>query len=326
MATSDRLKGFNYVGQLTLTPTLKDNLVTLLDWGLTDRGGFWNAERNTLTASGAYGGDWTQLRPVSSPYYVDGQVWESKRQNWVWETGLNEGNAISISGVYVDNTFIPNGSGFHINYPLGQVIFAEPRLTSATVNVNHSYKWIKVVDSRDIPFLRGVETESFRIDDVHFLMGSGSNMKMAETRLQLPLVGVEVLANRKYAPHAIGGSRYAYTDVIYHVVAEDDNAVGHLIDIIGGQDEKTFFMFSPQRLADNGVSPLDWRGSISSGNLTYPNLVAPTGDGGYRYTDGVHGGTVRFFDSRGANGDWISSDMYAGTVRMTTEVILPVGR
>lgn len=65
MADSDRLRGFSYVGELTVTHALKTTLMTHLDWGLIDRGGFYSVN---VPTSGAYGGDWHVLRPVSTPY------------------------------------------------------------------------------------------------------------------------------------------------------------------------------------------------------------------------------------------------------------------
>lgn len=322
MATSDKLSGFDYIGQPTLTDILRTNLITFFDWGFVDKGGYWN---NTITTSGIYGGNWNKLKPVRDPNYTNGRVWGSKRKNWVWETGTSKGTPIAISGIFVNDNFLPYGSGYYVDYINGQVIFDSARSLSDTVQLEYSFKWINVMDARAVPWIRKLQTQSFRVDDAMYIVSSGENIELAQSRIQLPAVAIELVVDRRYKGHALGGyGKNAFTDVIYHVIAEDDTTVGHLLDIISMQDDKTIFVFSPERMANNNAFPLDSRGEISSGVLTYPNLVQPTGDGGFRCTDKILNGKLTFSNTRASNGQWLNSEVYTGTVRMTTEVVLSV--
>ena len=75
----------DHVGENLLVNQMESTLKTYLDWGLLSIGGWTNIESPT---SGAFGGNFATLRAVSDPAYTDGQVWESARKDWVWETGM----------------------------------------------------------------------------------------------------------------------------------------------------------------------------------------------------------------------------------------------
>ena len=80
------LNKISNVGDSTISPLLKDNLIEFFDWGLLDAGGFFNV---SIPTSGQYGGDKHNLRLVDDPRYTSGQVWEGFRSNWVWQSGLS---------------------------------------------------------------------------------------------------------------------------------------------------------------------------------------------------------------------------------------------
>ena len=93
------LRGFANSQDATLSNILLENFITFYDWGLVDKGDFYNID---IPESGLYGGNKHKLRPVQDPNYNDGQVWEGYRGNWVWETGVaNVEQPIRISGVDV---------------------------------------------------------------------------------------------------------------------------------------------------------------------------------------------------------------------------------
>lgn len=319
MPTHTTLRGFSNIADPSISEILRTNLLVLFDWGFIDKGGFFNV---TIPSSGAYGGNWHILEPVQDPYYTDGQVWQSRRQNWVWETGTSQGTPIPISGIFLDGSYIANTGSYTVDYPNGRIIFDQAQSLESEIKVAHSYKYIKITDARNIPFFRKLELNSFRPDDQFFPVSSGDLIEIGQTRLQLPLVAIEVLSNRNYEGYELGNTtRYVRTEVVFHVIAENDAIAGRITDAIAGQDEKRFFLFSPKLMAQNNAFPLGFDGDITSGNLTYPNLVAPTGDGGFRYS-GALGGTVRFADTSAANGGWISPELFNNSVIMTTEVIL----
>lgn len=138
----------------TVSEMLVDNFVNFYDWGLLDKGGFYNID---IPQSGIYGGDRHQLRLVDSPNYTDGQVWEGYRQNWVWEgagniDGVTE-QPIDISGVFVDGAFYATGNvtkPFYIDYPEGRVVFDSAESTTSQVELAYSHKRVQVMPAKGI--------------------------------------------------------------------------------------------------------------------------------------------------------------------------------
>ena len=90
------------VGDTLFTSELESNLKWYMDWGLLGIGAWTDIDKPT---SGVYGGDFSDLRPVQDPAYNNGEVWESARKDWVWETGTLysdksvDYSATQISGV-----------------------------------------------------------------------------------------------------------------------------------------------------------------------------------------------------------------------------------
>ena len=344
------LNKVTHIGDSTISSLIQDNLIEFFDWGLMNAGGFTNISINTL---GHYGGSKDKLRLVDDPRYNSGQVWEGFRSNWVWQSGMscdtqpktltklktdsttypNSLHTPGISGVYINGNFQPaSGVGeykHHIDYPNGRVIFDTAISSDSTVTAEYSYKWAKVTRA-DGDFFREIQYRSERADGDFTLTGSGDWSQLAETRLQLPAIGIEVVRGRKFDPYALGSLKhYVGTDVLFHVLADDDYERDKLLDVISFQEEKVLPLFDSDRIARSGVLPLDYRGMVNTtdraGNTIspkmYPELVKASGDGGYKYGL-VEGGSIKFKDARVQFSDAISPNLYHGVVRVNTEVIM----
>ena len=111
MALKDytKLKGVNEVGDSLFMSTLENNLKVFFDWGLLGIGAWFDVQ---IPQSGVYGGFYHKLRRVDDPSYDAGQVWETPRQDLVWETGVSYPSGLStvqpvqISGVYGATKFL----------------------------------------------------------------------------------------------------------------------------------------------------------------------------------------------------------------------------
>lgn len=316
MPTSTTFRGFAQLGSSTLTEIIRANVISFIDWGLVDKGGYFNV---LLTQSGVYGGDFSRLRPVSDPRYTTGTVWEAQNNNWVWESGTSIGNPIAISGVWVNGSLLPH-SGYTVDYPNGRIVFDEPRSLSSTVRVEHSYKYVYVTDARSVSVLRSVYPRSWMYDGPNFFVGSGQYSQLADQRIQLPAVAVEI-GGISHSPYELGtGNRYVRTDVVCHVLAESEIEGLKLADALSYQNEKTIHLYDTNRLASEDRFPLTAGGDIAEGCLTYPQLVSPTGDGGFRY-GGTQGGQLRLHDVDVEMGQWLDNSLYRTAVRFTTQVI-----
>lgn len=280
-----RLKGVTEIGDSLLSEQLKANLVEFFNWGLLGVGGFTNVTRSSIAPYGT-GVLPAQLRLVDDKNYNIGQIWESHRQDWVWESGVDYAyQPIQISGVYVNNTFYNSsttGTYEHkIDYPRGRVIFTNAIPSSSVVEVNYSHRYVSFYTS-DAPWFKEVIFNSYRVDDPQFTqLSSGVWTILSQNRIQLPAVIVETVPRRKFIPMQLGGGQWVNTDVIFHILAETTWDRDKLMDIISFQKEKTLLSFDKNAMTDANRFPLDYAGSIASGAMVYPDLVKSSGEGGF---------------------------------------------
>lgn len=87
MADISELEGFENFEDSTISDILQKNFVYFFDWGFTSSGAYTNVN---IPGTGFYGSDKSRMQPLQDPNY-NGRVWQTQRQNWVWETGLNRG-------------------------------------------------------------------------------------------------------------------------------------------------------------------------------------------------------------------------------------------
>jgi len=313
-------KGYSDMGEFSFTEAVESNLIEFINWGFLQLGAYHNI---AIPASGAFGGNRHRLISAQDPRYTNGQVWEAYRKNWVWESGVSQATAqpVAISGVFVDGSFIPKGSGCHINYKNGQVIFDSPISTTSTVQLEYSHKWVDVVGANNVPWFRKTQTRSFRVDDAAFTAGSGGWNDLAENRLQLPLVAVEAVG-KDYEGYQLGGHQYVRTGVVLHVIAEDPQTAKRIASVLAEQSESTFFMYDPDLLAVHNRYPLDYRGEITPSAICYPDLIRPVASGGYRYNSKVQNGKLRISTSVEQETDRLHENIYHCPVRWGTEAIL----
>lgn len=314
------LKGINNIFDATLNNELQDNIVEFLDWGLLEKGNYFNV---TLGEQDPQGNDYSLLRMSSNQHYASGQAWEGFRKNWVWQSGtgynpeplVGTNDAIpGLSGVYVDDDFYPSdttGDYAHsVDYFNGRIIFDQPIPTGSKVQAEYSYKYINVVYSNALPWIREIQYRTDGPVGNFSVQDKGEFNLVPEMRLQLPAIAVEIVPRRTARGYQLGGGQFVYTDVLFHCLAEDEMTRNKLVDIISYQNDKTIFMFDTNEVADSGAFPLDYNGVPVSGALRYPDLVNA-------YT----GSRMRFENSIVQGMELINSNFYAGIVRMTTEVI-----
>jgi hypothetical protein len=306
------LKGFNNIFEQTLNNELQDNIIEFLDWGLLEKGNYFNV---TLGETAPNGSDYSLLSLSNNSNYTSGQAWDSFRKNWVWQSGIGyspeplvgtNDSIPGISGVYVDDVFYPSdttGSYAHkVDYFNGRIIFDSPIPTGSKVQAEYSYKYVNIVYSNSIPWLREIQYNSNE-------PGSTSNLP-SEMIVQLPAIAVEIVPRRTMRGFQLGGGQFVYTDVLFHCLAEDEMTRNKLVDIISLQNDKSIFTFDSNKIADSGAFPLDYNGVPVSGALRYPELV-----------DYYRGERLRFQNSIVQGMELINSNFYAGIVRTTVETI-----
>lgn len=313
MANYTQLNGINNTQDVTISNILLDNFLTFYDWGFLDKGGFYNSR---IPASGMYGGSKTKLAPLKDPNYIDGQVWQANRKNWVWETGTSVGSPVNISGIYVANVYTPIGSQtipYNINYKDGQVIFNDGIAVSSNVQIEYSSKWLNVIPAKGIPWFREIQRGSNRIDNTSFVQyGSGDWAQLGQTRVQLPALAIEVVPAREMRPYQLGGGQTSHNDIIMHVITENEWECSNIMDQITYQNERTIYLYDPNKMAASGVSIFDNNNYLTDkarASGMYPFLVD-----NFRYRD------CYIYDSRAQNIIELSPKLWMGVVRCKTEV------
>ena len=305
------------VGNTLLNSELEGNLKAFLDWGMLGIGGWFNV---TIPTSGAWGGTFDQLRLVNDPAFTLGQVWESARKDWVWETETQYtgGSPIEISGVYINDTLYGTGDatyGHHYNYPLGRVVFDSAVPTLSAVKLNYSYRNVQVYVADQAPWWDELQYNSMRVDDPTFEQISSGNWSiLSNHRVQMPAIVVEAVPRRTYQPYELGCSNNIITqDMLFHIVAESRWWRNQLVDILSLHKDSQIWLFNSNRLIDSGVYPLDYRGMRVSSPLNYDNVVSSTG---YRYA------LARITDMAITEMDSHNARLHEGTVRATFELVL----
>lgn len=312
------LKGFNQLGDATVTNLVINNLVSFIDYGLLEKGNFISVQRNTPQA--AYGGDDARLRLVRDPRYSIGQVWQGVRGNWVWESGVGALTSTDpahpgVSGVYVNDVFHVSSStgvySHYIDHIRGRVIFNSPIPASSKVECDYSYKYINVVEIEGLPWFQEVQKRSERSNSLDFIAQSGDWGQLADSRYQLPAIGIEVSPAPQSKPYQWGGGQYVYPTFRLHCAAEDKYLRNQLIDIVSIQNEKSFFTYNLVEIANDNKFPIDYRGVPTSGAMSFPQLVE-----NYPYK------VVRFT----TNGDSVYSlgRIHIGTVKYSSEIVLGI--
>lgn len=277
----------------------------------------------TIPSSGQYGGKNHVLRKVNDPNYANGRVWESFRKDWVWESGVDfNTQPISISGVYVNGVFHPNGTAgayaFHIDYPLGRVVFDSPINPTGDVSLNYSYRWSPFYPD-DVPWFQAIQPDSDRNDLSNFIAGSGEWNKLAQDRIQLPSVVLSLGRRHKTQGMMLGGGQIVEQDVLFDVLCETPQQLKTLRDVILNQDEKSFYLFDLARLASDNRFPLQYNGALNTNRPpSYPELVAEASVSGYRYR------FCTFKDTTADTPVKLSSKFYWGTVTTTVQVEMPM--
>ena len=266
------------IGDNYLLNQLEDNLKSFLDNGFLHIGAFVNVD---IPTSGLYGGVFSDLKPSTQPGFKPGQIWQSFKKDWVWETGIdyNGYSPINFSGLYINNTFYaaPTGSGnfsYAINYPLGQVVFDKPISSNATVKAEYSYRWCQVYKSSNNQHWQELQELSYKPAPQINQSSSGDYNLAASHRIQMPAIIIEPISRSYSKPWQIGGSAFAVDqDVLLHVFTENAHDNNKIVDIIRLQKDKTISLYDINKVVNSGVYSLNYNGSLNPSGLCYDDLL-----------------------------------------------------
>jgi hypothetical protein len=320
MATFQPLKGISGVFDSTLNNDIQDGIVEYFDWALLEKGNYFNVTANETSPNGE---DMSRLRLSSNDSYTAGRVWEGFRKNWLWQSGISVNgfdpplvgtnhDHPGISEVYVDNTYYATTEtgdyAHHVDYFNGRVIFDNPIPTGSIVKAEYSYKYINILYANNMPWYKELQSRTLQPTASFLDSDSGPWNIPPESRAQLPLIAVEIVANRSFKGYQLGGGQFVFTDVLFHCIAEDETTRNKLVDIVSLQNDKTIHVFNSNRIHVNQDFPLDFKGTPVGSALRYPDLI-----------DEYNGGKLRLTKTTVQEMVMHNTTVFGGVVRMTTE-------
>lgn len=270
-------KGVNRISDDFLLNILETNFKTYFDWAFLCIGAWFDAninEYNFYNSSNQH----SLLIPVSDESYMDGQVWQGIRKDWVWETGVsfNTTLPIPITGIYVNDVYSENNSTeYSVNYPEGKIVFHAAKPTSSIVTVNYSYRNIQVYRANDNPWFSLIQYNSFNTESPDITRTSDGDWSISGNhRIQLPAIVIESVPRSRSRPYELGNDNLLIEqDVAFYILAETKNERNKLMDILRLQQDSTILLYNTNSLAQNDKYPLDNEGNLKLDPLMYPDIV-----------------------------------------------------
>lgn len=289
---------------------IQENAMAFVDWSILNTGAYFN---NTFDEPGPFETDRTKLSVYRQPGVTVGSVWQTVHPKIIWESNLAYGQPISISGLYVNDTFMPVGSGYEIDYAHGRIYFDFPVNQSSDVRMEFSNKWVSVTPVEEIPFFRNLVTNSYSLDG--FTLSEKDFMPPAENRAFPPLVCFDTI-HRHNRPYELGTGRVEkHFDIKMHIIAENKTNCERIGSILVDQENKTIKMYDPNLVSASGAYPLDYRGYLNQNPKTFNELVEYSQNGGYFRN------TYRIYDTLGGNSTQYSSNVFMKTITWKTSLI-----
>jgi len=102
----------------------------------------------------------------------------------------------------------------------------------------------------------------------------------------MPTIGIELSDRKGYKPFQLGGGQFVYQDVIFYIFAEKKHERDKLINIISNQNDISIYIPNIALMKESSQFPvdIDLKGIPVNNRKQYPEIIAPTGDGGFRWT------------------------------------------
>jgi hypothetical protein len=302
------------IGNYYLYTQLEHNLKSFLDWGFINIGGFVNISRpsSNINSTAAF----HKLALRQDPSLQKNRVWETFKKQWVYESGINfNGSApIAISGVYVNNTFVPGPTGnpqypYSFNYELGRVTFPSGLPANASVEMNYCFRTIQTYKANDnLNDWKELQQLTYKRGDVDAAIPSNH-------RIQMPCVVIEPVAESNFKPYELGTKKYwADQDVLLHVFTENYVDKNNIIDIIRLQKDKEIRLYDINKVVANKVYPLNPNGSKNIYGQNYNQLVDDSSE--YLWRIG-HIDNITVMDMESLN-----NKVYYSTIRLGVKIIL----
>lgn len=263
------------IGEKLPVTSIEDNMKSFLDWGFLNIGGFINV---SIPSSGIVSNAPYQLKPVSNPAIPINTVWSTARKDWVYESGVaySGGSPISISGIYINNVFIPGPTGnsshsYSINYPLGQITFDTPKTATTDIKLNYSYRYVQIYKANESIWWKELQDMSY--NPAKFNTSPDFSI-LANNRIQLPAIIIETIPRTYQTPYQLGTTENIITqDILLHIFTENPTQRNNIISILMLQKDKEAYLYNLNKVIKNQVFGLNYKGEKNNNGLNYNQLI-----------------------------------------------------
>ena len=284
MAIDDHLtlKGeFTHWKKESLQKNIEHGIIRWLKWAFLEVYGYMNVTRSPATTFVEGTTPLYQLVRTKDENKTDGQVYQAFAQDWVWETGLAQGGTPQAAEIYVNGVLRAStdvGYEHYVDYPRGRVVFDAARVATDDVEANFAFRTPSFVPAA-LPWFQELMFDMFRVDRDDFLnaFSGGAWSQLAETRAQLPVVGIELVSRGVSAPYELGNGilKWRFQDVLFHIFADNDTDAGLIADKLEAQDDKVIYLLDVDAMVADAGYPhdLNYRGELVSSPTTYPTLI-----------------------------------------------------
>jgi len=231
---------------------------------------------------------------------IDGRTYESLFDRWVYESdasGVKNYTTTVCSGVTINGVFnVKNSAPYYpaIDYNNGRVVCSGLIPSTATVSTTYSYKQV-ITDFPGSNVVNALFSQSRDNVDLSTYAYPSGNQR------QVPCLIIDLQAQRS-KPFALGGYKQVTQTVVFHILANNENDIDTIIDVLSGQFRNVI------KGVDFNKTPVQftYQGDLAA---TYKNFTQLQADSSYAwsniYIDKV---TIRsrdvFYDMRRARIDW----------------------
>ena len=317
----DNKASLNYISN-----QLEYNLSEFLDYGFVSAGGFINVK---ASGDNIYGVAPYKLYPVNDPNYKNGQVWQTVRKNWVYESGIGGSAAYGSLGktpVYITGIHVGGIGGTLVNdetagtyshdldYKNGRVIFDSAISNTTNLVLNYSYKWVQVYNYADADFWQEIQYATDNNETHLNSRTKGDFTTDPKNRVQLPAVVLETVPRSSSTPHRIGDhSLVVDQDILIHIIADNYFERNNITDIIKLQEDRVIKMYDINTVSKSGVYTFKFDGQLNANRIGYKELV---NNNDYFYN------TCRLKDMVVSSVESVNPDLFESTIRTTAEIIV----
>lgn len=275
------LDGINFYGDRSITEVIEHNVIDFMRYGLLEVGAFYNISTGQLDYNG---NDESILKPLSRPDITGYTMYGGKKNDWVWESGINlkyDGGSQPIrpSGIFVNGVFYATGTtiegtGYFHDYSRGRVVFDNPLPSSYVVTCPHTLRWVQVYSDT------GPEYKSLVYDWMDRVQSSGTINKI-DHHAYLPAVFVGLNGYRTLRGTHLGNrTKLIRAEMEFNVLANNAMEAKKIADFCHLLEEKHITAYDP----NTAIKPLDYEGRLVNPTGTWVYLT-----NNYPYTNpGIH--------------------------------------